>query len=74
MEPSRGPAATRFDDADWQALAQLRALLAGTATGAADASALLFSSLARTGIEDAALLLHRWAHPAAAAAAPRDAP
>ena len=57
-----------------QALTQMRALLAGTATGAADASALLFSSLARTGIEDAALLLHRWAHPAAAAAAPRDAP
>lgn len=29
MEPSRGPAATRFDDADWQALAQLRAHFLG---------------------------------------------
>jgi GTP-binding protein len=47
-----------------KALAAMKVLLAGFATDAADSSVLLFSALARTGVEDAALLLHRWAHPA----------
>ena len=46
------------------ALAGMTALLAEFATDASDVSVLLFSALARTGVEDAALLLHGWAHPA----------
>lgn len=57
-----------------QALAQMRTLLAGAASEAADVSALLFSSLARTGVEEAALALHRWAHPAALARVQDGAP
>ena len=44
-------------------LAAMTALLAEFATDASDVSVLLFSALARTGVEDAALLLHAWAHP-----------
>ncbi|MBK6863031.1 MAG: YihA family ribosome biogenesis GTP-binding protein [Ideonella sp.] len=45
------------------ALAGMTALLRELATEASDMSVLLFSALAKTGIDDTALLLHRWAHP-----------
>ena len=45
------------------ALAATTTLVAEFATDASDVSVLLFSALARTGVEDAALLLHAWAHP-----------
>jgi hypothetical protein len=41
----------------------MTALLRELATEASDMSVLLFSALAKTGIDDTALLLHRWAHP-----------
>ena len=44
------------------ALAAMRALLGEYGTEASDIGVALFSALKKTGIEDAALALHRWAH------------
>ena len=46
------------------ALAALQAVLGEYATDEADVGVALFSALSKTGIDDAALTLHGWAHAA----------
>lgn len=46
------------------ALAGMQDVLGGFTTDEADVGVALFSALTRTGIDDAALTLHQWAHPA----------
>ena len=48
------------------ALAQAQAVLGEITTDEADVGVALFSALKKTGIEDAASVLHAWVHPAAA--------
>ena len=52
------------------ALAAAGEVLADLATDHADVGVTLFSALKKTGVDDAALVLHGWVHPAAAAAGP----
>ena len=47
------------------ALATLQGVLGEFTTEEADVSVTLFSALKKTGIEDAAVTLHAWAHPPA---------
>jgi GTP-binding protein len=54
------------------ALLDAQTLLAGACGDTADVSVALFSALSRSGVDDAAVLLHAWAHPATAVKPPQE--